>query len=746
MPPKKGRRPSPRPTGHENRRYNEQRRPDMPQNSRRGTWENQPPVPPRGRSPDMYQFRGNSSRGDDDHRRDGNRAGHGDSYRGGRQDGHRDGQRRDREFSFNMPGPRFEPPQDDNRYPPFRRASPPRGPRRDVKRNAQRRDQGFRGGWQKRGASNRHMLQSRRETTPELLEGMGTGTNFKALEDLSDSGAEMDLSDNEASNTGDRPTKRARTNLEASENIPKWSNPDPYTSLPPPDESTSKKKDVVKLIRKAKVAGEGEVPSQNAAADNADFISFNIEDEGEAATDSDGGSRGSLVMGVTGQRRTASTFSHLDHLHSDRMTMPPSRPLADRIERAVPTVGLDTWPPPSNGAAVAGSRRRPNLDDAPPSHPQKGAGVSQAGLPKGKKRKRPLPIDGSVVEEWEAVPDEDDRPWCTNDHSETESMGLWLHKEVRDFYDYVRPYHFEASIRDELISRVSRVLSGAHPNGRLYPFGSYAAGIYLPTADLDLVFVSNNYLRGGEPVFCRNKGWMFQAMNKLVRQGVAKPGGEVIWSAKVPILKITDPVTNLRVDISFENMTGVTANQTFQDWKQEHPAMPILVTLIKQFLLMRDLNEVHTGGIGGFTVTCLVISLLQHLPAVQSGDMRAEEHLGEVLMDFLDLYGNKFNYKTTGINMSPPGYFKKPRDAKPDRLKLIDPNKPDNDISGGSAKVALVFDTFREAYAKLQRRMADLEKLSVDRRRNESILSAVLGGNYRSFKYQREHLKRMYDR
>jgi non-canonical poly(A) RNA polymerase PAPD5/7 len=87
--------------------------------------------------------------------------------------------------------------------------------------------------------------------------------------------------------------------------------------------------------------------------------------------------------------------------------------------------------------------------------------------------------------------------------------------------------------------------------------------------------------------------------------------------------------------------------------------MPILVTLIKHLLAMRGLNEPVNGGIGGFSVTCLVVSLLQNMPQVQSGSMIPEHHLGEILMEFLDLYGNQFNFETTAIQLNPPGYIPK---------------------------------------------------------------------------------------
>ena len=152
---------------------------------------------------------------------------------------------------------------------------------------------------------------------------------------------------------------------------------------------------------------------------------------------------------------------------------------------------------------------------------------------------------------------------------------------------------------------------------------------------------------------------MYRFAKHLESSGLARSTCEVIAHAKVPIVKFVDRLTGIRVDVSFDNDTGVVANDTFAGWKRQFPAMPVLVTVIKQFLMMRGLNEVQHGGLGGFSVTCLVTSLLQNMPRVQSGELIPEQHLGEMLLELLDFYGNRMDIVRTGILMKPPGYFEK---------------------------------------------------------------------------------------
>jgi non-canonical poly(A) RNA polymerase PAPD5/7 len=248
---------------------------------------------------------------------------------------------------------------------------------------------------------------------------------------------------------------------------------------------------------------------------------------------------------------------------------------------------------------------------------------------------------------------------------EIESVGCAncfsrLHKEICDFYQFAKPLKLEEEVRLNLIERVNKAVRRSYSYGTVYSFGSFAAGIYLPTADMDLCFVSRVYYDGGPPQLNPNRRTLQKFMNILIDAGIAADEGqEIIHMAKVPIIKFVDALTGLKVDVSFENVTGLVALDTFDAWKQQFPAMPIIVTLLKQFLLMRDLGEVFRGGLGGFSITCLVVSFLQHMPAVQSKNMKSEEHLGEILLEFLDYYGNCFEMSMTSISMKPPGLFPK---------------------------------------------------------------------------------------
>lgn len=305
-------------------------------------------------------------------------------------------------------------------------------------------------------------------------------------------------------------------------------------------------------------------------------------------------------------------------------------------------------------------------------------------------------------------------------------------------------------MRQELIQRVQASVRGWNASARdvdIKCFGSFAAGLYLPTADMDLVAVSPRFMRSGQKIFCQRGQHMWQLVRHLVRMGVAQESSAAaVVHAKVPIIKFTDNKTGIKVDISFENDSGLRANGTFQHWKLQYPDMPIVVVIIKQLLAMRDLNEVFTGGLGGFSIICLVVSMLQHMSEDEWDDLiRSSQPYGELLLKFLDLYGNRFNTKSTGIVMDPPRLFDKinnpARTQNVNNLTIIDPNNSNNDISGGSREVHAVFEVFRRAHSQILQRMS---KIQAGKDVRDSILGCVLGGNYSSFINLRNKLYKVY--
>lgn len=83
---------------------------------------------------------------------------------------------------------------------------------------------------------------------------------------------------------------------------------------------------------------------------------------------------------------------------------------------------------------------------------------------------------------------------------------------------------------------------------------------------------------------------------ELIARGIAEPMSvRVLDKASVPIVKLTDSETQVKVDISFNMQSGVQSAELIKKYKRQFPMLSKLVLVLKQFLLQRDLNEVFTG-------------------------------------------------------------------------------------------------------------------------------------------------------
>jgi non-canonical poly(A) RNA polymerase PAPD5/7 len=232
-----------------------------------------------------------------------------------------------------------------------------------------------------------------------------------------------------------------------------------------------------------------------------------------------------------------------------------------------------------------------------------------------------------------------------------------------DFLDYVTPRPYDIDLRNRIIERVQTAIGRTwfSSPGSVQCFGSFAAGLFLPTADMDLVYLSDKCRTTGREGLHCTKNDLYKIARKLKDKGVAIKTN-VIPFAKVPIIKFEDTVTGLPVDVSFEKPDGLYAQTYFKTFKTQYESeMEILVAVIKQYLLMTDLNEVSTGGLGGLSVVCLVVSYLELFPQDVSKTPNQQPNYGVSLLGFLHYYGREFDLNKTRISMTPIGHVKKVR-------------------------------------------------------------------------------------
>ncbi|XP_075934181.1 terminal nucleotidyltransferase 4B isoform X1 [Anarhichas minor] len=309
-------------------------------------------------------------------------------------------------------------------------------------------------------------------------------------------------------------------------------------------------------------------------------------------------------------------------------------------------------------------------------------------------------------------------PWKVRNYSE----GIvGLHEEVKDFYDYVSPRAEEEKMREEVVDRIKGVIHDLWPSAEVQVFGSFSTGLYLPTSDIDLV------------VFGKWDTLPLWTLEEALRKrNIADENSiKVLDKATVPIIKLTDSFTEVKVDISFNVKSGVKAARLIKEFKEKYPVLPYLVLVLKQFLLQRDLNEVFTGGIGSYSLFLMAVSFLQlhYREDVCSPNI----NIGVLLIEFFELYGRHFNYLKTGIRIKDGGCYvakdevqKNMMDSyRPSMLYIEDPLQPDNDVGRSSYGAMQVKQAFDYAYVVLSHAVSPIAKYYPNNE-TESVLGRII--------------------
>uniref|UniRef100_A0A8C0J813 Terminal nucleotidyltransferase 4A n=1 Tax=Chelonoidis abingdonii TaxID=106734 RepID=A0A8C0J813_CHEAB len=271
----------------------------------------------------------------------------------------------------------------------------------------------------------------------------------------------------------------------------------------------------------------------------------------------------------------------------------------------------------------------------------------------------------------------------------------------------------EATMRREVVKRIETVIKDL--------CGLYCYILFPVYSDIDLV------------VFGKWERPPLQLLEQALRKhNVAEPYSiKVLDKATVPIIKLTDQETEVKVDISFNVETGVKAAQFIKEYMKKYSLLPYLILVLKQFLLQRDLNEVFTGGISSYSLILMAISFLQLHPRIDA--RRADENLGMLLVEFFELYGRNFNYLKTGIRIKNGGAYVAKEEImkamtngyRPSMLCIEDPLLPGNDVGRSSYGAMQVKQVFDYAYIVLSHAVSPLAR-SYPNRDSESTLGRII--------------------
>ncbi|CAF0728506.1 unnamed protein product [Adineta ricciae] len=184
-----------------------------------------------------------------------------------------------------------------------------------------------------------------------------------------------------------------------------------------------------------------------------------------------------------------------------------------------------------------------------------------------------------------------------------------LHYEILQFYQFMIPSEEEHAVRQQVINRITNVINQYLPSASVNIYGSYKTGLYLPMSDIDIIVHSKE-----------GRSWSMEELEALMlvlREAFCRhcictqEGIQIINGATVPIIKLTDRKTDVKVDMSFNMNNGLRSAQLVLHYLEEYPYLKYLVYVLKQYLLQLNLNEVWTGGISSYSLILMLVCFFQ---------------------------------------------------------------------------------------------------------------------------------------
>ncbi|KAJ5348574.1 uncharacterized protein N7506_001827 [Penicillium brevicompactum] len=149
-------------------------------------------------------------------------------------------------------------------------------------------------------------------------------------------------------------------------------------------------------------------------------------------------------------------------------------------------------PEKASGIALKGPTGPENVYSADPSRKRTRRGAIKRHARKTGKPTSKYNCDGSAIKEWRPPSQETGTP-CFESTPSSLHIEFQLDREALSFYDWAKPQELGNVVRRDLVERLNVAFQSRSAGTEIHAFGSFTSGIYLPTADIDLVLLSDNF-------------------------------------------------------------------------------------------------------------------------------------------------------------------------------------------------------------------------------------------------------------
>lgn len=290
------------------------------------------------------------------------------------------------------------------------------------------------------------------------------------------------------------------------------------------------------------------------------------------------------------------------------------------------------------------------------------------------------------------------------------SLNQKLNEELIRAYETVKLGKHEIERRNKVFKRLKEIIEDAI-ECRVEVHGSFSVGTMVYGSDIDITVLTDKAQIKAEfsgdkntdadetkPKDITDKGHCNYVLAKIAAilesSDVVKKPTAHVRNARVPVLKCVDAQSGCQIDVVVDQYDVIRRSRFMEEELTRRPYLKYLVVLLKYFLKRRHLSEVIRGGLSSYGQFLMVLSFVQLHPLIQNGNIRVEENLGTILMDFFQLYGLEFPFEIATISVLDVKY-KPNRDSQ---VNIEDPCNPGHNVTAGCTALPMIREIFAFSY------------------------------------------------
>ncbi|KDP28719.1 hypothetical protein JCGZ_14490 [Jatropha curcas] len=180
-------------------------------------------------------------------------------------------------------------------------------------------------------------------------------------------------------------------------------------------------------------------------------------------------------------------------------------------------------------------------------------------------------------------------------------------------YESLVPPEEEKAKQKQLLSLLEKLVNKEWPQARLYLYGSCANSFGVLKSDIDVCLAIQNADINKSEVLLKLAD-ILQSDNLQNVQALTR--------ARVPIVKLMDPVTGISCDICINNVLAVVNTKLLWDYAQIDVRLRQLAFIVKHWAKSRGVNETYHGTLSSYAYVLMCIHFLQQrrpaiLPCLQ---------------------------------------------------------------------------------------------------------------------------------